>query len=551
MSYEVIARKWRPQSFDELIGQNHVGLTLHNALKSGRLHHAILLTGPRGTGKTSSARILAKSLKCTQAIDFTPCQTCLDCVTIQQGRNVDVLEIDGASNNGVDAIRQLRENVQYMASSGQYKIYIIDEVHMLSTSAFNALLKTLEEPPPHVVFIMATTEAHKIPLTILSRCQRFDFRRISTRQIADHLGKICLHDKIEASEDALWLLAKQADGSMRDAQSLLDQTITFLNGSLTYETVVQALGLTDRTLVWDTLWAFLNRNPSQILPILKKIHLSGTDPKLFFEEICELLRMALLIQVNPQDNLEWLDISDSDLKGLEQVTKMTEPSSLHLLFDMAQKSLQDILSSFEPRLVFDICLLRMAQAPHWQDIQSLEISNSKVFSSLQEKVKLPPNAPSHRINPSTSPTPPSGPMSPDRWLQFIEKLRSVDPIFAAKIEPLIMKPIDGNTLELMIPKQYQFLKVQFQNSDVTDKLKKWVSQIWKKDFEFIISDVQNLDSQAPKGFSAMEHAQNKQQAAEDELLQQMLANPKVKAASSVFKGKVKLLKSQDQKGDKR
>ena len=222
MSYQVIARKWRPQSFDQLVGQDHISQTLQNALRHDRLPHALLFTGPRGTGKTSSARILAKSIRCPNAVDFVPCNTCTECMDIAQSRSVDVIEIDGASNNGVDAIRELRDTVGYMPSRGKQKVYIIDEVHMLSTSAFNALLKTLEEPPPHIVFVLATTEVHKIPLTILSRCQRFDFRSISTRQITDHLRVICEKENVSAEEEALWIIARQGNGSMRDSQSLLD-----------------------------------------------------------------------------------------------------------------------------------------------------------------------------------------------------------------------------------------------------------------------------------------------------------------------------------------
>ena len=269
LAYQVIARKWRPQSFHDLVGQEHISTTLLNALRNDRLPQALLFTGVRGTGKTSSARILAKSLRCPNAKDFVPCGVCRECEDIANSRSLDVIEIDGASNNGVDAIRELRETVGYMPSSGRWKVYIIDEVHMLSTSAFNALLKTLEEPPPHVVFIMATTEAQKIPNTILSRCQRFDFRRIPSRQIAAQLQKICEAEGVRVEPEAVWLIARQADGSMRDSQSLLDQVITFAAGELTLAKAVDVLGLTDRTVLLETLTALVTRNTEMAIALIE------------------------------------------------------------------------------------------------------------------------------------------------------------------------------------------------------------------------------------------------------------------------------------------
>ena len=245
MSYEVLARKWRPQNFSELIGQDLVQVTLKNALKDNRLYPVLLFTGPRGTGKTSSARILAKALRCERKKDFIPCNECDDCISIQNSRHLDVIEIDGASNNGVEAVRELRDTISYLPSSGSWKIYIIDEVHMLSHSAFNALLKTLEEPPAHVIFIMATTERHKIPQTVLSRCQNLDFHLISPFLIKKQLEKICQKEGFSVSEDILWMISKQAQGSLRDGQSLLDQIITFCGDNSSVEKTAAFLGMSD------------------------------------------------------------------------------------------------------------------------------------------------------------------------------------------------------------------------------------------------------------------------------------------------------------------
>lgn len=548
MSYEVIARKFRPQSFSELIGQDHVSLTLSKAIQQDRIHHALLFTGPRGTGKTSSARIVAKTLRCPNLKDGNPCHTCSDCTSIAQGRHVDVLEIDGASNNGVDAIRQLRENVQYTASSGRYKIYIIDEVHMLSASAFNALLKTLEEPPAHVVFILATTEAHKVPLTILSRCQRYNFKRIKTKQIAHHLESICQSEGVTIDEASLWLIAKMGDGSMRDAQSTLDQVITFLDRDLQQAKVVEALGLSHQILVWDTFWATLERSPQKMVTVMTKLATTQFEPKLFFEQLLALIRHTLLIQADSTSAQELVDIADSEFKLLEQASKTHDSGELHLIFDMAHKGLSDILTSAEPRLVFEVILLRLASAPSFVEIRTLLESSTSVTPLAKPSHSAVTQPIKSRV---TAPSPvaiSSGPLNPEKWLGFIEKVRSQDPVFAAKIEPLAIKTLTSTQIELMIPKAYGFLKTQLQSPELIEKLKKWLTQIWQGQFEVKILDLQ--ESANSSAVSALDVAQQKQKQAEDQLLEQMLAHPKVKTASSVFKGKVKLLKTVTGKGDK-
>jgi DNA polymerase-3 subunit gamma/tau len=369
--YQVIARKYRPQSFQDLVGQEHISQTLLNALRGDRLPQALLFTGVRGTGKTSTARILAKSLRCANAQDFVPCGTCRDCQDIATSRAIDVIEIDGASNNGVDAIRELRDTVGYMPSSGRFKIYIIDEVHMLSTAAFNALLKTLEEPPAHVVFVLATTEAQKIPNTILSRCQRFDFRRIPSRVIATHLQKIIEAESVRAETEAIWAIARQGDGSMRDAQSLLDQVITFSNLEITLSKVIEVLGLTDRQLVIDGLTALVQRDLARALQVAESVGKSGVDPKLYAQDLLEEVRNLLMVRLCSEDPTRVVDLPDSEIQALQTLAQEATNEDLHMLFDMSLKTVNDILRSPDPRLVLEMGLLRMAGSPRLAQLSEL------------------------------------------------------------------------------------------------------------------------------------------------------------------------------------
>ncbi len=397
--YQVIARKWRPQSFQDLIGQDHISTTLLNAVRGDRLPQALLFTGVRGTGKTSTARILAKSLRCANVKDYVPCGTCRDCEDIATSRAVDVVEIDGASNNGVDAIRELRDSVGYMPSSGRYKVYIIDEVHMLSTAAFNALLKTLEEPPAHVVFILATTEAQKIPNTILSRCQRFDFRRIPSRQIAEQLMKICIAEGVQVGPEALWSIARQADGSMRDSQSLLDQVITFSNKEITLEKVIEVLGLTDRQLVIDGTSALIRRDPALALQLIEKVNRSGVDPKIFAQDLLEEVRNSLMVRLCQDDPARVVDLSDSEIHALIKLANETTEEDLHTIFDMMLKGVSDLLRASDPRLVLEMTLLRVSSSPSMVDLRAL------LSGALVGRAPVPSGSPVHSGSPQANPGP--------------------------------------------------------------------------------------------------------------------------------------------------
>lgn len=295
-TYTALARKWRPQGFDEVVGQEHITRTLRNALSSGRIHHAYLFLGSRGIGKTTTARILAKALNClsTDAPTPDPCGTCENCRAIAAGNSIDVIEIDGASNNGVEHAREIRENVRMVPTSGRYKVYIIDEVHQLSSGAFNALLKTLEEPPPHAVFILATTEAHKIPATIISRCQRYDFRRVAASRIVELLRKILDQEGIRASDEALYAIARAAEGGIRDAESILDQLIAYCGDEITYRDVFDVLGLVDWAIFHRLCDAMLAGDVAGLLGVVEDVVAAGKDLGYFVEELLRYFRNLLV-----------------------------------------------------------------------------------------------------------------------------------------------------------------------------------------------------------------------------------------------------------------
>ncbi|MEZ0392725.1 MAG: DNA polymerase III subunit gamma/tau [Pseudobdellovibrionaceae bacterium] len=538
MSYQVIARKWRPQSFDQLVGQTHISQTLGNALKNGRIPHALLFTGPRGTGKTSSARILAKSLRCPNAKDFIPCNVCEECKDISIGRSVNVVEIDGASNNGVDAIRELRETVSYSPSSGSYKIYIIDEVHMLSTSAFNALLKTLEEPPAHVVFILATTEVHKIPQTILSRCQRFDFRSISTKQISESLKAITLKEGVKADEDALWIIARQGDGSMRDSQSLLDQVITFANGPLTRENVVQILGLTDRALLLETLTGLVARDTSKILEVIEKIRKAGYEPGLYAKDLLENIRNLLMIKIS-KNPTELLELPDSEIRFLQSLAVELSEEDIHFLFDMALKGAADIPKSSDPRIVLEMILLRMAQAPKIASLSQL-LAGGLASASASANAPAPAQQTPRPTENAVHHVDPVGRNPQDRWLDFVQKLRASDALLAAKVESLLFIGEKNKVLDLAVPAKLAFLKDQLADAAVKEKLQSAMERHFGAGFSYQIQT--SKDEKA--GTSAQAMVQEKQKAKQDEMARQVADHPMIKSAKAGLKGQIKSIKNQ-------
>jgi DNA polymerase-3 subunit gamma/tau len=358
VSYQVIARKWRPQVFEEVVGQQHVVKTLQTAILSGRIAHAFLFAGQRGVGKTSIARIMAKALNCEQGPTPKPCCACISCREIAEGLTMDVLEIDGASNTGVNDVRELRESVKYVPAHGRYKIYIIDEVHMLSTSAFNALLKTLEEPPAHVIFMLATTEPHKIPSTVLSRCQRFDLRRISQEALVEHLRRITTDEVIAISEKGLRWIARDAEGSMRDAQSILDRVISYAGKEISDKDISDIVGMVDRDLLMTASQAVINKDAQGCLSALRDLFQCGSDIRQFYHAFLEQLRNMIMAKVSGNAP-QLLDLAPDERAVLTEQVKDIDLDSLQRLFDIWLKGEEDLYRSSMPQIILEMLLLKM------------------------------------------------------------------------------------------------------------------------------------------------------------------------------------------------
>jgi DNA polymerase-3 subunit gamma/tau len=360
MSYLVLARKYRPQTFEQVIEQNHVIRTLSNAISADRVAHAVLFSGPRGTGKTTVARILAKAMNCKKGPISEPCNRCRSCAEITSGNAVDVFEIDGASNNSVDQVRELRENIKYMPAHSLYKIYIIDEVHMLSVPAFNALLKTLEEPPSHVMFIFATTEPHKIPITILSRCQRHDFRRLSLNSMIEHMAHICREENFKIADESLVLIAREATGSMRDALSLLDQVLACFKGAVDHDQVLDILGVIDRKYVFDLCDTILRGDISIILNILDEVYNRGHDLKKLYTNLLEHFRNLIVVKMG-QNASNLVDLPQSELDQMVAQTRHVSAAVLNQIFDYLYREAVSIRLSADAKLALEMAFIRMDQ----------------------------------------------------------------------------------------------------------------------------------------------------------------------------------------------
>ena len=403
MAYVALYRKWRPQGFDSLVGQEAVRTALTNALETGRIAHAYLFAGPRGTGKTSTAKILAKAVNCEHGPTPNPCNKCQNCVRINDGTSMDVFEIDAASNRGIDEIRDLREKVAFAPVNGRYKVYIIDEVHMLTTEAFNALLKTLEEPPPHVIFILATTEPHKIPATIHSRCQRFDFKRVTDSDIVKRLREVADGSGIAADDDALQLIAVQADGGMRDALSLLDQCGVMAE-RVSAETVRSVLGIVGREALRELVKAVGEGNVPKSLELLEALLAGGKDVKQIITELAEYLRAVLLYKASP----EYREIYLTDTKeAIAAMEGLFSTDRLMAAQERLHQCMLELRQSVRGRIAAEMCLFDLSRvegstlAALTARVEKLEAMLAGRIPAIQQTV---PAAPVHQEYPQQAVT---------------------------------------------------------------------------------------------------------------------------------------------------
>lgn len=566
--YVVLARKYRSKQFNDIVGQQSVVRTLVNAIKLKRTHQAYVFSGSRGIGKTSIARIFSKALRCPNVVEkedglLYSCDKCSDCLEIAAGNSVNVLEIDGASNNGVDAVREIRENAKFLPTSGQYKIYIIDEVHMLTTSAFNALLKTLEEPPEHIVFIFATTESHKIPETILGRCQRFDFKRMTIAQIADRCKEVLAAEKIQFEEAALNLISRAAEGSMRDALSILDQVISFSGLQVTAKAVRDSIGLVGTELVYALLKNIIERDAKAALSVVQTAFNQGVDLKVLLKMMIEMLHALVLVQVG----IEKPDthFNDDELKQIAGLKTLRPLEENELIFQVFHHGLDLLSRASQPKLVFDLLIVKTALAEQLVPVSEIQDDATTVAAARPKEAARPASAPlkaepaaaqpsQNSAEPAPAPfvmpnfAPTKKPVTVDKpaaisnlpkhpptWEGFVEHSFTAKPVLGLILESVVEHALpagNGGTLRLGFRAKDRAKADQVQQKIFRDQLVSlFESQFGYKPAIEVFASENNGESMA-------ERTERLKTEARDQKVKTILANEVVQEAKALFGGEL-------------
>jgi DNA polymerase III subunit gamma/tau len=576
MDYQVSARKYRPGTFDDVIGQPHVVQTLVNSITTKRIAQAYLFSGTRGVGKTTVARILAKALNCEQGPTGTPCSTCVNCQEITQGTSVDVIEIDGASNTSVDDVREIRENVKFTPFKGTYRVYIIDEVHMLSNSAFNALLKTLEEPPPHVVFVFATTEIHKIPATILSRCQHYNFRRIAKAEIIERLRHVAKQDGITIEDRSLTALSRASEGSMRDALSLLDQAVAFGGKSIVHTDLEALLGAVPQELLRAMIQAITGQDSAAALRVLAQLLDQGHDLRVYCADVVECLRNLLVVSVTSRQ--EWpglIEASSDDLSQLVADKGSLTPEQIQEIFVLFTQAEDALRFSVHPRFVLETAavkatrLLRQESGRANQPIRATPSERPpQPTSARTDKAPPPLPAPPSRSTaappqstPSSSPVPkvsgktvvqpvPSAVAEPAKvksqpsaaaprapqavvlnWEQFQEEVGHLFPNIAPFLEMGRLVSIEGNLVTIGFAKQATVARGMLEKADNIHALASLCERLSSQPVRLRIVELTEAD---PPGPTMAQVRAAKEQEKKMVLFEQAKAHPMVKQALEIF-----------------
>ena len=482
MSYRALYRAWRPETFRDIVGQDAIVQTLIHQVESGRIAHAYLFCGSRGTGKTTTAKVLARAINCTQLQPGAqPCGICPSCVQLKNENNLDIAEIDAASNNGVDDIRDLREKVQYPPQVGRYKVCIIDEVHMLSTGAFNALLKTLEEPPAHVVFILATTEPQKLPATILSRCQRFDFHRIRLSVIVDRLKTVLDGSSAKYEDSALQEIARAAEGGMRDALSIADMCLSYGSGRITSELVHGVLGTAGKDFMFDFSEKLIRYDAAGAIDSIDRLVRNGQDPQVFARDTVGHLRSLLMAQIAGESLADLLEITQEDAQRYREQAKTASKEFLMRAMERFVQAESDMKWAQQPRTVVELCTVRVCTPEQEPDDTAFMERLAKVEKSLQDGVAIksaPGNAAEkagvkHKNPPSAKPHPTQPPAEgADVWQEVLDRLKTKSPSTFPLVRNAIFRGVNNRTVILEYPRAYG----TFYNSMLKDQLRRQVEE---------------------------------------------------------------------------